>query len=43
MRDRVKMDVFYFKKWSLVLDVKIVFMTVVKMITNFNLKNSIKI
>jgi len=39
MRDRVKMDVFYFKKWSLVLDVKIVFMTVVKMLANLNLKS----
>ena len=39
MRERVKMDVFYFKKWSLVLDVKIVFMTVVKMLANLNLKS----
>ena len=33
------MDVFYFKKWSLVLDVKIVFMTIVKMLANLNLKS----
>ena len=39
MRDRVKMDVFYFKKWTLLLDLKIVFMTIVKMLTNLNLKN----
>ena len=39
MRERVKLDVFYFKKWSLVLDVKIVFMTTVKMLANLNLKN----
>jgi lipopolysaccharide/colanic/teichoic acid biosynthesis glycosyltransferase len=39
MRVRVKMDIFYFKKWSLVLDVKIVFMTVVKMLANLNLKS----
>jgi putative colanic acid biosynthesis UDP-glucose lipid carrier transferase len=38
MRDRVKMDVFYFKNWSILLDFKIVLMTIIKMFTNFNLK-----
>ncbi|MBT4232332.1 MAG: hypothetical protein HOD78_05490, partial [Flavobacteriaceae bacterium] len=28
MSDRVKMDVFYFKNWSLLLDFKIVFKTI---------------
>ena len=39
MRDRVKMDVFYFKNWSILLDLKIVLMTIIKMFTNFNLKS----
>ena len=38
MRDRVKMDVFYFKTWSLVLDFKIVLITILKLFTNLNLK-----
>jgi lipopolysaccharide/colanic/teichoic acid biosynthesis glycosyltransferase len=28
MSDRVKMDIFYFKNWSFLLDLKIVFKTV---------------
>ena len=38
MRDRVKMDIFYFKTWSLVLDFKIVLITILKLFTNLNLK-----
>ena len=38
MRDRVKMDVFYFKKWTLLLDLKIVFMTIFRMFKKINLK-----
>lgn len=34
MSDRIKMDIFYFKNWSLILDLKIVLMTLVKMLTN---------
>ena len=37
MRDRVKMDVFYFKNWSLLLDVKIVINTVLRLISNISL------
>ena len=37
MRDRVKMDIFYFKNWSIFLDIKIVIMTILKMISNLNL------
>ena len=39
MRDRVKMDVFYFKNWSLTLDFKIVLITAYKMVSNLNLKS----
>jgi len=39
MRVRVKMDIFYFKKWSLFLDFKIVLMTVLNMVSNFHLKS----
>lgn len=39
MRVRVKMDIFYFKKWSLLLDFKIVLMTVLNMVSNFHLKS----
>jgi putative colanic acid biosynthesis UDP-glucose lipid carrier transferase len=39
MRDRVKMDVFYFKNWSLILDFKIVLITAYKMVSNLNLKS----
>jgi putative colanic acid biosynthesis UDP-glucose lipid carrier transferase len=39
MRDRVKMDVFYFKNWSLILDFKIVLITAYKMFSNLNLKS----
>lgn len=38
MSDRIKMDIFYFKNWSLLLDLKIVLMTVVKMLTNLKFK-----
>ena len=41
MRDRVKMDVFYFKNWNLILDFKIVVITAFKMISNLNLKSKI--
>ncbi|MDC0210635.1 exopolysaccharide biosynthesis polyprenyl glycosylphosphotransferase [Flavobacteriaceae bacterium] len=39
MRDRVKMDIFYFKNWSILLDIKIVTMTFIKMISNLNLSS----
>ena len=39
MRDRVKMDVFYFKNWSIILDFKIIILTVFKMISNLNLNS----
>jgi len=38
MRGRVKMDVFYFKNWSIILDLKIIIMTIFKMVSNLNLK-----
>ena len=38
MSERIKMDIFYFKNWSLLLDLKIVLMTVVRMITNLKFK-----
>ena len=38
MRDRVKMDIFYFKNWSIFLDFKIVVMTIFKMFSNLNSK-----
>ena len=38
MRDRVKMDVFYFKNWTIVLDFKIIILTAFQMISNLNLK-----
>ena len=39
MRDRVKMDVFYFKNWSLILDFKIVLITAYRMVSNLKLKS----
>ena len=39
MRDRVKMDVFYFKNWSLTLDLKIILITAYKMVSNLSLKS----
>jgi len=39
MRDRVKMDVFYFKNWSLFLDTKIITVTVIELFKNFNLSS----
>ncbi|MDC0389740.1 exopolysaccharide biosynthesis polyprenyl glycosylphosphotransferase [Flavobacteriaceae bacterium] len=41
MRDRVKMDVFYFKNWSIILDLKIIIMTIFKMVSNLNLNSKI--
>ena len=38
MRDRVKMDVFYFKNWSIILDFKIIILTIFKLISNLNLR-----
>ena len=38
MSDRIKMDIFYFKNWSILLDLKIVFMTVVRLLTNLKFK-----
>ena len=38
MSERIKMDIFYFKNWSLLLDLKIVLITVVKMLTNLKFK-----
>jgi len=37
MRDRLKMDIFYFKNWSLLLDIKIVFMTVFKLFSSIDI------
>ena len=37
MRNRIKMDIFYFKNWSMLLDIKIVFITIFKMTTNLKL------
>ncbi len=39
MRDRVKMDVFYFKNWSLFLDTKIIIVTVVELFKNLNISS----
>ena len=41
MRSRVRMDVFYFKNWSIILDLKIIIMTVFKMVSNLNLNSKI--
>ena len=41
MRGRVKMDVFYFKNWSIILDLKIIIMTIFKMVSNLNLNSKI--
>ena len=37
MTNRIKMDIFYFKNWSMLLDLKIVTMTIFKMLTNLNI------
>ena len=34
MRERVKMDIFYFKNWSIVMDIKIIIMTILKISSN---------
>ena len=38
MSDRIKMDIFYFKNWSLFLDIRIVVMTIFRMVLNLKLK-----
>ena len=38
MSERIKMDIFYFKNWSMILDLKIVIMTIIRMLANLNLK-----
>ena len=38
MSDRIKMDIFYFKNWSLFLDLRIVVMTIFRMVLNLKLK-----
>ena len=39
MSERIKMDIFYFKNWSLLLDLKIILMTAFRMLTNLKLKS----
>ena len=39
MRERFKMDVFYFKNWSIFLDLKIISLTFFKMISNLRYSN----
>ena len=39
MSERVRMDIFYFKNWSLFLDLKIVLMTVFRMLTTMKIKS----
>ena len=39
MSDRIKMDIFYFKNWSLLLDLKIILMTAFRMLTNLKVKS----
>ena len=39
MSNRVKMDVFYFKNWSIILDFKIILLTTFKMVSNLDLKS----
>jgi putative colanic acid biosynthesis UDP-glucose lipid carrier transferase len=41
MRSRVRMDIFYFKNWSIILDLKIIIMTIFKMVSNLNLNSKI--
>ena len=38
MSERIKIDIFYFKNWSLFLDIKIVIMTIFRMVINLKLK-----
>ena len=39
MRDRVKMDIFYFKNWSIILDTKIIIITAFELLKNFNMSS----
>ena len=39
MRERVKMDVFYFRNWTLLLDIKIVILTALNLFKNLNFKS----
>ena len=39
MSERIRMDIFYFKNWSLLLDLKIVIETIIRMILNLKLKS----
>ena len=38
MRERVKMDIFYFRNWTLLLDIKIVILTALNLFTNLRIK-----
>jgi len=40
MRERVRMDVFYFKNWSIVMDVKIVIMTILRLSSNLSFRKN---
>ena len=40
MRERVRMDVFYFKNWSIVMDVKIVIMTIYRLYSNLSFRKN---
>ena len=39
MRERVKMDIFYFRNWSIVLDLKIIIVTSLNLFKNLNFKS----
>ena len=39
MRDRVKMDIFYFKNWNIILDTKIIIITAFELLKNFNMSS----
>ena len=39
MRERVKMDIFYFRNWTLLLDLKIVILTAFNLFTNLSFKS----
>jgi putative colanic acid biosysnthesis UDP-glucose lipid carrier transferase len=39
MRERVKMDIFYFRNWNIVLDLKIIIVTALNLFKNVNLKS----
>ena len=40
MRERVKMDIFYFKNWSIVMDIKIIIMTILKISSNLSFRKN---